>query len=270
MLHRVRPLNIYLGLPPCVVDCGLFSEHVSHPEGEMFEAPVRKDIQGTQGFYIRLKEPQSLQARFEVTTSGIVPELRFQSQFQSMQNVILSNMVKHTQLFKVPPTLESLQAITPNWGFVWIDGAPKQSEYTQIDLSSLNKDQLPSFADLTLVGVSITRTTIRPYFEAKYLESASDSMIDFQWDATPNEVEEVSDISNLVDPDTMQLKDPALVKREKMAEKERVRNAFRAAEQAKHDAEAMAEEFYTKYDLSDAESELSEWISDASEEDESS
>jgi len=236
----------------------------------MFDAPVRKDIQGTQGFYIRVKDPQPLQARFEVTTSGIVPELRFQSQFQSMQNVILSNMVKHTQLFKMQPSLESLQAITPNWGFLWIDGSPKQSEYTQIDLSSLGKDQLPCFADLLLVGVSITRTTIRPYFEAKFLESASDSMIDFQWDAPPTEMEEVSDIGTFVDPATMQLKDPAITKREKMLEKERIRNAFRAAEQAKHDAVAMAEAFYTKYDLSDSESEISGWISDASEEDESS
>ena len=236
----------------------------------MFEAPVRKDIQGTQGFYIRVKDPRPLQARFEVTTSGIVPELRFQPQFQAIQDVILSNMVKHTQLFKMPPTLESLQAITPNWGFLWIDGTPKQSEYTQIDLSSLGKDQLPCFADLTLVGVSITRTTIRPYFEAKFLESASDSMIDFQWDVPSTEMEEVSDIGTFVDPATMQLKDPAITKREKMLEKERVRNAFRAAEQAKHDADAMAEAFYTKYDLSDAESELSGWISDASEEDESS
>jgi len=236
----------------------------------MFDAPVRKDIQGTQGFYISLKKPQPLQARFEITASGIVPELRYQSQFQSMQNVILSNMVKHTQLFKVAPTLESLQAITPNWGFVWIDESPKQSEYTQIDVSSLGKEQIPCFADLVLVGVSITRTTIRPYFKASFLEPTSDSMIDFQWDATPAEMEEVSDIGTFVDPATMQLKDPAITKREKMLEKEHVRNAFRAAEQARHDAEAMAQAFYAKYDLSDSESEISGWISDSSEEDESS
>lgn len=236
----------------------------------MFEVPVRKDIQGTQGFYISLKNPQPLQARFEVTASGIVPDLRFQSQFQSMQNVMLSNMVKHTQLFKVAPTLESLQAITPNWGFVWIDGAPKQSEYTHIDVSSLGKEQLPCFADLVLVGVSITRTTIRPYFEARFLEPASDSMIDFQWDAQPTEMEEVSDIGAFADPDTIQLKDPAIVEREKMLEKERIRNAFRVAEQAKQEAKAMAEAFYAKYDLSDSESEISGWISDLSEEDESS
>lgn len=229
----------------------------------MFEAPVRKDIQGIQGFYVKLKEHRPLHVRFEVLSTGIVPELRYQSHFLSLQTIMISELVKNTQLFKVAPTLESLQSITPNWGFLSIDGSPKQSEYTQIDISTVGKD--PCFADLVLVGVSITRSTIRPYFEAKFLEPVSDSVIDFQWESA--EVEEVSDIGGCADSNAIQLRDPAAVEREKILEKERIRDALRGL---KADAEAMVEAFHDKYDLSDSESAFTGWMSDSSDSSDSS
>jgi hypothetical protein len=55
-----------------------------------------------------------------------------------------------------------------------------------------------------------------------------------------------------------------------LEEKERVRTAFRSAEDAKYAAEEMAARFYAKYDLSDSESAFSEWASDQSDEDDDS
>jgi hypothetical protein len=233
----------------------------------MFEAPVRQTIQGIQGFYVKLREPRPLLIRLELTKTGIAPSLQFQSQFQSLQKILVSELVNNTQLFRVAPSLESLEAITPNWGFIVSEGQPKQSEYTHIDTTTIPEDKLPSYADLLLVGVSITRSTIRPHFEAKFVESILDDVIDFQWEA-PTDVEEVSDIGGAPDSGAIQLRDPAAVEREKALEKERIREAFQEADKVKQVAKTMAEAFYAKYDLSDSESAFTGWMSDSSEEDE--
>ena len=231
----------------------------------MFEAPIRQTIQGIHGFYVKLKEPRPLLIRLELTNSGVVPTLQFQPQFQSLQTILVSELVNNTQLFKVAPSLESLEAITPNWGFIVSEGQPKQSEYTNIDITKTG-DKLPCYADLLLVGVSITRSTIRPHFEAKFLEAVLDDVIDFQWEA-PTDVEEVSDIGGAPDSDAIQLRDPAAVEREKALEKERIREAFQEADKVKQVAKTMAEAFYEKYDLSDSESAFTGWMSDSSEDD---
>ena len=64
------------------------------------------------------------------------------------------------------------------------------------------------------------------------------------------------------------LQDPAVAERKKAEAKERIRAAFRTAEQATRDAEQMASEFYDVYDLSDNESAFSEWMEEESSEDE--
>jgi hypothetical protein len=66
------------------------------------------------------------------------------------------------------------------------------------------------------------------------------------------------------------LRDPVLLRKEMLEEKERVRNAFRIAEEAKLNAEELAARFYARYDPSDSESAFSEWASDRDDSDEDS
>lgn len=230
----------------------------------MLGTPVRKDIHGTSGFYIPLRESIELNARFMLNSMGIVPDIQYQSKFLELQTKMLSEMVNNTQMFKVPPSVESLQAITPNWGFLIIDSVPKQSEYTEINTTVIKSDTLPCWVALVLVGISITRSTIRPHFDVKFLEADNEMRIDFDWNAPCRatvDMEEVTDIDGVVAGE-IHLRDPAVVEREKLMEKERIRDAFRAAEKAKSDAEQMAEAFYAKYDLSDSESAFTGWMTD--------
>jgi len=227
----------------------------------MLEAPVRQDIQGTSGFYISLREPVRLHVRMMMNSERVVPDLQYQPKFMELQAKLLAEMAKNTQMFKVPPSMESLQAITPNWGFVILDGVAKQSEYTQINTTIGDHGTIPCWVDLVLVGISITRSTIRPYFDVKFLEPIRETQIDFDWFAPREDMEEVTDIGDVVAGE-IQLRDPAVVEREKLMEKERVREAFRLAARAKDDAEQMAEAFFAKYDPSDSETAFSEWMSD--------
>jgi hypothetical protein len=133
--------------------------------------------------------------------------------------------------------------------------------------------------DLQLASLEISRTTIRPTFNA--VARIDDGRIDRDWapasaaagansltfvgSAGPaDELEEVSDVPEAAD-GVITLADPAVKAREKAAAKAQVRAAFEAAETARAEAEAAAAAFLDVYDLSDSESAFSEWLSEGEE-----
>jgi hypothetical protein len=112
-----------------------------------------------------------------------------------------------------------------------------------------------SYAQLVLKALRISRSSIQPVFGVKQAEGPVQIEIDWATEGgadSTQELEEVSDIPAVMttsgDAD-FRLRNLA---REKALAKERVRTAYRAAD-------ALAEEFYQTYDMSDAESAFSEW-----------
>jgi hypothetical protein len=237
---------------------------MSATAASIFGTPERNS---DQSFTIPLRQPIPLHIRVLLNAEGISPTLEYQSKFQEVQTYILNELVKNKQLYKSPPTYESLQCMTTAWGFLRVGGAVQLSKSMVCNLS-IPVSQYPCIVDFVLQGLTISRTLIQPVFTITYIEPAEKggNIIDFDWgvqdaptDATA-ELQEVSDVSFMASAGgDMKIKDPATLLREKLAAKERVRAAYRAAESARETADQLASQFYAAYDLSDTESAFSEW-----------
>ena len=227
----------------------------------MFSRPERK---ADGSFLLPLLPPLALGVRLEASPS-LVPDRAAQPAFSALQSRILVELTRAPGLFGKPPSLASLEAITPQWGFVIVGGETRISPYTQIDMSKIS-ETTPCFVDLALVSLTISRSTIQPHFQARFVESKA-GMIDLDWDSPPEEMEEVSDIGANAE-GAVTLIDPATLLRQKKAAKEAVRAAFRQAELLRAEAAAKAEQFYETYDLSDSESAFTEWASSDAESEE--
>ena len=233
----------------------------------MFSAPVKSNYNGEVAYLVELLNPLRLDGSFEYTGQGCIPSIAYQDKFNSMKAHILRELSNHKQLFRQTPNMEMLEAITPIWGFLSKGQETMLSPYTVVATDV--KLSGPCYVDFELTGLIVSRSTIRPTFRYVVLESKQ-NVIDFDWgeEEQIQELEEVSDIPALADSESMELRDPVSVRREMLEEKERVRNAFRNAEEAKFRAEEMAVRYYTKYDPSDSESAFSEWASDRDDSDE--
>lgn len=238
----------------------------------MFGTPERKTYKGESVFYVPLASAKPIQGQFRVESvaKGVEPDASYAKQFKELEHTILLELTKQTQLFRNPPSLESLQTICPKWGTVYTaDSSLAWNPYMEIVCALSDKD-LPGLVDLVLEGVYMSRSTITPRFSTSFLKKeTSPPLIDFDWGAASsssqsNELEEVSDIASAAE-GTIAIKDPATMAREKAMAKERVRAAFRAAEAARDTAEDEAARFHAIYDLSDSESAFSEWESDGDE-----
>ena len=220
----------------------------------MFSRPERTP---DGAFLVRLTAPVTVGVRLDVPdATGVRPDRSIQPAFAGLQRRILTELTRTPGLFGKPPSLSALEAITPQWGVVLVDDEPRISPYTTIDLSSLS-GKTPCVADLALVSLTISRSTIQPRFQATFLESKGD-VIDLEWDSPPEDMEEVSDIGASAE-GAVTLIDPATLRRQKAAAKEAVRAAFRHAALLHDEATAKADQFYETYDLSDDESAFTEW-----------
>lgn len=234
----------------------------------MFSSPVRTvDSKGNVSFQVLVTLDTKIQ--LEVSADHkIQADMKLQPRFRELQKQVLSELVKQRSIFKTQPTVESLEAITPNWGFIILEGKPQLSPYTKFQnlAYSLENVSGPCVIDLQLFGIEITRSSICPIFEVKNV-TVPETVIDFNWGDKP-ELEEISDVAAEVDDGVITLTDPAVKAREKAAAKSAVRAAFHAAEEARANAQKLANEFLDAYDLSDSESAFSEWMSESEDEDE--
>ena len=234
----------------------------------MFSAPVKTNFNDEIAYRVDLLNPLRLDGSFQYTGQGCIPSIAYQDKFNSMKSHILRELSNHKQLFRQTPNMEMLDAITPIWGFLSKGQETILSPYTVVVPDAKLSGQ-SCYVDFELTGLIVSRSTIRPTFRYVVLETKP-NVIDFDWgeEEQIQELEEVSDIPALADSESMNLRDPVSVRREMLEEKERVRNAFRNAEEAKFKAEEMAARFYAKYDPSDSESAFSEWASDLDDSDE--
>jgi hypothetical protein len=226
----------------------------------MFGTPVR-DTESS-AFIVPLTKPIKANVLLELTIQGLVSTLSYQEQLQSLKTSVVQELTKCHQLFKNPPTVSSLLAITPNWGFIKGESGVQLSPYTRINVRGLDSITLPCMVDLVLESVSISPATLSPIFGVEIVKTLSD-VIDFEWTpvAAKDELEEVSDVTNTED-GTLTLTNPAETLRVKLAAKERVREAFRTAQVAHNSAVNLANSFMDEFDLSDSESAFSEWMSE--------
>ena len=229
----------------------------------MFLAPKRFNA---DTYEVQLSAPMALGIRLTVSRADIVtPVLEHQSVFQTLQRRILLELTKNRQLFKNAPSIESLEAITPNWGFITTGDTIQLSPYTLVSIDP-TISAYPCSIDLELTALHISRSTIRPLFRGVAL---ADNLIEFDWMSAAvgisrgAELEEVSDVAYDDVVGVISLKDPDMLKREKLAAKERVRSAYREADAAREVADGVAANFHLTYDLSDTESAFSEWASDS-------
>jgi hypothetical protein len=236
----------------------------------MFSAPSRIVGKGSETFFRVEVSVSPLGVELEYTNDGLVYNKDAQSRFRTLQNLVLSELAKQKELFKNPPTLASLEAITPNWGFVSSGGVFSFSPYAELQ-TDIDHDRLPCLADIQLKCIEISRSTIRPYFKLHYLGPKKNE-IDFEWvppvqqkppAISPDDIMEVSDVFNEKVGPSISLKNPVDLSREKAEAKAKINSAFQAAKEARAAAEAMAAEFYETYDLSDSESAFTEWLSDS-------
>jgi hypothetical protein len=231
--------------------------------------------QPDQSFFVPYLHRTQLNTRVKVMAEGIAPTLEHQPRFQQYQSMILQKLASNRQLYKSPPTLESLQCMTPAWGFIKTGSGEIGLAKTTIIRNNIPASKWPCMADFVLHGLKISRSLIQPVFDLLFVESLESAhVIDFDWgveDAAGagNDLEEVSDVSfmDTASGGAMKIKDPALIAREKAEAKERVRAAYRAAEAARETADKMASQFYSTYDVSDTESAFSEWADLESEDD---
>jgi hypothetical protein len=234
----------------------------------IFGIPIR---QNDQTFYIPLTQRIPLQIRVNMTAEGLVPTLEHQPKFMELQTRMLTELVKNRQLFRTPPTLESLQYMTSAWGFIKNGNGEIQVSTSNILKNNIPVSQWPCIVDFVLEGLTLSRSSIQPVFILMYIEPAGGNVIDFDWgikDAEDSELQEVSDVSFMDSAGgAMKIKDPATMLREKLEAKERVRAAYRAAESARETADKLASQFYSTYDVSDNESAFSEWADLSDDED---
>jgi hypothetical protein len=234
----------------------------------MFGAPERVNGEEEVKYHLPV-ESKPIGVKYEVLNGQIMPNLNHQDTLSLYKNTILAELINHKQLFKNPPTLEYLQAITPNWGCIIKSNKPDWSPYTVIDNKLTNEDK-SYYVDLTLVGLFISRSTISPRFETVYIENSESNIIDLDWSANSlvPDVEEVSDIS-LPSAGTIELRDPAALLKAKMEAKQSVKEAFQKASDAQNVALELAKKFTENFDVSDNESMFSEWIEDSDGDDQS-
>ena len=230
----------------------------------MFGAPERtKDVNEVK-YHLPVSSKDQVGVRYSVVDNKVLPNLDHQETLQVYKNRILAELINHTQLFKKPPTLAYLQAITPNWGCILHDGKPQWNQYTIVQ-HNVQEDPKSVYVDLILTGLFISRSTISPQFSTIVLEDQEDdNRIDIEWAEHPivPDVEEVSDIL-LPSDGFIELRDPAVMLKAKMDAKLIVKEAFLKATEAQNIAIELAKKFTSDFDVSDNESMFSEWIGDS-------
>jgi len=234
----------------------------------MFGVPERRIDGNNTYFYVPMVKPIPLNLRLLMNDKIIHPDTSQQHKIAALQKTVLQELTKTDALFKNRPTYDSLERITPQWGMIYdTDNKPQWSPYTTKELLVNDaRTDINFIVDLELKGIMITRSTIYPQFVVKFLESAKE-IIDFDWqtNAVPVQTQEIEEVADLeADPSNneFKLRSPALISKEKADAKEKVKVLFRLADEARAKALDEYHQFHEKYELSDDESDFSDWVSD--------
>lgn len=199
--------------------------------------------------------------------TGLKPVLSIQRQISDLRLEVLKYMVNNNNLFKNPPTLSSLQAITPNWGLLLRSN--NTMEWSQINKWIYESDQLKkqnAIVRMVLMGLEISRSTIIPVWTLTIkhvLPEKSENVIDFDFSTSLAEINDTKSVASVNSDDIGILEEDEIFQLHSPSEKKRqmkthVRELLQKVAEARHAADDAMDRFLEEFELSDNESDFSD------------
>lgn len=233
----------------------------------VFEAPERRTTEKGEPFFVcKLAKPgYAVPHDLEWQKDALVPAVTVQKLISELRSTVLKLLMENKSLFRNPPTLDSLQAITPPWGIL-IRGA-------QMEWSTVNKWELDAnlqgksaIVRLILTGIEISRSYINPVWGISVVqilpEKPEVGIIDFEFGEA-----EVSDVKSVTSED-FDRDDSDIVALHKPGErkaflKSQVRELLAKVAEARMAADDAMDRFFDEFDLSEGESDFSDTESES-------
>lgn len=218
---------------------------------DVFDTPER---QADGSYILRLVKPVVFEEelRWEKGAEYPTPDLRIQPTINAFRNKMVADLARNKVMFRTPPTVSSLTAITPMWGIL-IRG---EAEWSRQDLWTKPASE-GTLVALEARGIVLSRQSILPMWGVqvrKVLPEAS--VIDLDFGATEGDGASVHSEDLASEEGVVALKDPG---QRKQQMKVYVRGLLEKAGQAKMEAEDAMDRFFAEYDLSEDESDFSEY-----------
>lgn len=227
-----------------------------------FKTPERKtNPDGTIVYRVLLQTHLRTQTVIEYDGEALVPNIQLQNELEPIVQSLLSAIAQSPTLFRIPPTLKSLQAITPVWGAVVQNGAlrwnPAGGNLPELPSEWVGR---PAILHFLLYGLEITRSSILPLWGLSVIQAITPppDLIDFTFDGA------AADTRSIVSSDSIETDGEEGVfeledhQKEKMKAKTYVRELLRRSVEARMAADAAVDRFFEEYDLSDGESDFSD------------
>ena len=193
----------------------------------------------------------------------IQADIAIQNTVLELRNSMLKAMIDNQIMFRQPPTLKALQALASQWGVLLIDGVSSWgSNNVFTNAADFPKNELTekrALVRLTLSNILISRSAIRPVWSISLVNVLSDEMIDLVFDNDASDDADIQSVgSNDFETDGAEVVRLQDLEAKKAAAKEKVKELLRLSRQAKSVAQDALDQFYSEFDLSDTESDLTE------------
>lgn len=222
---------------------------------DIFDAPERQ----TDGSYVlRLLKPVVFEEelRWEKEAEYPTPDLRIQPAINAFREKMVRDLARNKVMFRTPPTVASLTAIAPMWGIL-IRG--DVGEWSRQDLWTKPARTGSAMVVLEARGIVLSRQSILPMWGVqvrKVLPEAHMIDLDFGSPGVEGDGASVHSEDLASEEGVVALKDPGQRKQQMKAY---VRGLLEKAAQAKLEADDAMDRFFSEYDLSEDESDFSEY-----------
>jgi len=239
----------------------------------MFEIPEKHtNDKGESFYYLKLTEPGvSILHDLEWSKKdGLQTVITVQKLINELRMRVLNQLVENRSLFKNPPSLTSIQAITPQWGIlVMRDNHLKWGQFNKWCYDAAHFSTINAVVRLNLKAIEISRSTIVPVWDLEIQQIIPDQIqaptaaIDFDFGEAESSVGgDRDDVESIQSCDIMEessevfeLHNPNARKR---GIKQEVRRLMKIAQDAQLAADDAMSRFYDEFDLSEDESDFSD------------
>ena len=223
---------------------------------DIFENPEK---QSNGSFLLRFKTHVEfpVDLRWEKGAQLPTPDLRVQQHISVFRDKTLRDLTKNKILFKTAPTLSSLASITPTWGILLKEGAMEWSKEDNWEA----RCETGAMVHLIATAILISRQSIVPFWTTKILQALPDktNVIDLDFGCEEGDGESVHSDDLVAEEGVVNLKNPDERKR---LMKQHVRTLLAKAAQAKQEADEAMDQFFSEFDLSEEESDFSDYEED--------
>jgi hypothetical protein len=224
---------------------------------DIFEAPYK---QADGSFLLRFQTPVEfpVELRWEKGAVAPTPDLRIQPHINGFREKTLKDLTKNKVLFKTAPTLGSLSSITPMWGILLNGNA---MEWSKTDKWAMGASAAGSMVHLLATAILISRQCIVPFWTTKIVQVLPDkaNVIDLDFGCEEEDGESVHSDDLVAEEGVVNLKNPDARKK---AMKQHVRELLAKAAVAKQEADEAMDRFFSEFDLSEEESDFSDYEED--------